>query len=407
MRVLAALSGGVDSSVAAARLVDAGHEVVGIHLALSSAPATLRTGARGCCSLEDSSDARRVADQLGIPFYVWDFSERFRSHVIEDFVTTYELGETPNPCLRCNERIKFDALLERGLALGYDAVATGHYAQITDGMLRRGVDSAKDQSYVLGVLNRHQLDHSHFPCGDTEKPDIRKEAAAHGFSVASKPDSTDICFIPNRDTRGFLHLRLGDRPGPVVDMVTGKTVAEHHGTYGFTIGQRKGLGLPGPLPDGLPRYVVGIDVRRNTVLIGTRDMLATNYLQGWPGNWLVTELATIAAAGEHYQLRCEVQVRAHATPVPCTVEIGAADTNTAGTPAEMTGGVVTIHTDTPLRGVACGQTAVLYQPDPAGDIVLGSVTIHATARNRDDLYKEFPSEHSSATTTETIAAEDI
>lgn len=371
MRVLAALSGGVDSSVAAARLVDAGHEVVGIHLALSSAPATLRTGARGCCSLEDSGDARRVADQLGIPFYVWDFSERFRTHVIEDFVDTYELGETPNPCLRCNERIKFDALLERGLALGYDAVATGHYAQIVDGMLRRGVDHAKDQSYVLGVLNRHQLNHSLFPCGDTEKPHIREEAAAHGFSVASKPDSTDICFIPNGDTRGFLRLRLGDRPGPVIDMVTGDTVAEHQGTYGFTIGQRKGLGLAGPLPDGLPRYVVGLDVRRNTVLIGTRDMLETNYLLGWPANWLSPELAGRIAAGERQHLRCEVQVRAHAAPVPCTVE--------------ATGETVTIHADTPLRGVACGQSAVLYQPDDAGDIVLGSATIHATAENRDAL----------------------
>ncbi|WP_276878372.1 tRNA 2-thiouridine(34) synthase MnmA [Lawsonella clevelandensis] len=371
MRVLAALSGGVDSSVAAARLVDAGHDVVGIHLALSSAPATLRTGARGCCSLEDSGDARRVADQLGIPFYVWDFSARFRAQVIEDFVDTYELGETPNPCLRCNERIKFDALLERGLALGYDAVATGHYAQIVDGMLRRGVDQAKDQSYVLGVLNRHQLDHSLFPCGDTEKPQIREEAAAYGFSVASKPDSTDICFIPNGDTRGFLHLRLGDRPGPVIDMVTGDTVAEHRGTYGFTIGQRKGLGLAGPLPDGLPRYVVGLDVRRNTVLIGTRDMLETNYLQGWPANWLSRELADCAAAGERHKLRCEVQVRAHAAPVPCTVE--------------MMGETVTIHTVVPLRGVACGQSAVLYQPDPVGDLVLGSATIHATAESYDTL----------------------
>lgn len=371
MRVLAALSGGVDSAVAAARLVDAGHEVVGIHLALSSTPATLRTGARGCCSLEDSGDARRVADHLGIPFYVWDFSERFRTQVIENFVHTYAAGETPNPCLRCNERIKFDALLERGLALGYDAVATGHYAQNTDGVLRRGIDRAKDQSYVLGVLNRHQLNHSLFPCGDTEKPAIRQEAARHGFSVATKPDSTDICFIPDGDTRAFLRLRLGVKPGPVVDVVTGRMVAEHQGTYGFTIGQRKNLGLTGPLPDGLPRYVVGLDVRRNTVLIGTRDMLATRVLQGGPVSWLSPELAARATADKLYQVQCEVQVRAHAKPVPCTVE-GQGDT-------------VTIETDEPLPGVACGQSAVLYQPDPAGDIVLGSATIHATAATRDAL----------------------
>ena len=177
MRVLVAMSGGVDSSVAAARMVDAGHDVVGVHLALSSAPGTLRTGSRGCCSKEDAGDARRVADILDIPFYVWDFADRFKEDVIDDFVASYARGETPNPCVRCNEQIKFSALAARALALGFDAVATGHYARLSDGRLRRAVDRDKDQSYVLGVLTAEQLRHAVFPIGDTPKPQIREEAA--------------------------------------------------------------------------------------------------------------------------------------------------------------------------------------------------------------------------------------
>src|SRR6187200_570355 len=169
MRVLAAMSGGVDSSVAAARMVDAGHDVVGVHLALSSAPGTLRTGSRGCCSKEDAGDARRVADILHIPFYVWDFADRFKEEVIDDFVDSYARGETPNPCVKCNETIKFSALAARALALGFDAVATGHYARLSDGRLRRAVDRDKDQSYVLGVLTSGQLRHAVFPIGDTPK----------------------------------------------------------------------------------------------------------------------------------------------------------------------------------------------------------------------------------------------
>src|SRR5947209_8782333 len=157
MKVLAAMSGGVDSSVAAARMVDAGHDVVGVHLALSQAPGTLRTGSRGCCSKEDAGDARRVADVLGIPFYVWDFADKFKEDVIDDFISSYARGETPNPCVRCNERIKFSALAARALALGFDAVATGHYARLSDGRLRRAVDADKDQSYVLAVLTAQQL----------------------------------------------------------------------------------------------------------------------------------------------------------------------------------------------------------------------------------------------------------
>src|SRR5581483_2345286 len=267
VRVLVAMSGGVDSSVAAARMVDAGHDVVGVHLALSQAPGTLRTGARGCCSKEDAGDARRVADVLGIPFYVWDFAAKFREDVIDDFVSSYARGETPNPCVRCNQRIKFSALSARALALGFDAVATGHYARLCGGKLRRAVDRDKDQSYVLAVLTADQLRHAAFPVGDTPKPQIRAEAARRGLAVAEKPDSHDICFIPSGNTRTFLGERIGVRRGTVVD-AQGTVLAEHDGVHGFTIGQRKGLGIAGPGPDGRARYVTAIDADTATVRVG-------------------------------------------------------------------------------------------------------------------------------------------
>jgi len=170
----------VDSATAAARAVDAGHEVTGVHLALSSNPSSYRTGARGCCTLEDARDARRAADVIGIPFYVWDMAERFHRDVVQDFVAEYAAGRTPNPCLRCNEKIKFAAVLDRALALGFDAVCTGHYARIRDGILYRAADPGKDQSYVLAVLTREQISHAMFPLGDTPKTQVRAEAARRG-----------------------------------------------------------------------------------------------------------------------------------------------------------------------------------------------------------------------------------
>jgi tRNA-specific 2-thiouridylase len=272
MKVLAAMSGGVDSAVAAARAVAAGWDVTGVHLALSRQPATLRTGARGCCSVEDSHDARRSADVLGIPFYVWDFAERFQADVIDDFVAEYEAGHTPNPCLRCNEKIKFEALLDRALALGFDAVATGHHAKLIDGQLRRSVDAAKDQSYVLAVLTPEQLSHAIFPLGDSTKEQVRAEAAARGLSVAAKPDSHDICFISDGDTQGFLARQLGERPGEIVD-AEGEVLGSHNGAFGFTVGQRKGLNITTPTPSGEPRYVLSIQPKTNTVVVGSaRDL---------------------------------------------------------------------------------------------------------------------------------------
>ena len=355
MRVLVAMSGGVDSSVAAARMVDAGHEVVGVHLALSSAPGTLRTGSRGCCSKEDAGDARRVADVLGIPFYVWDFADRFKEDVIDDFVDSYARGETPNPCVRCNERIKFSALASRALALGFDALATGHYARLSEGRLRRAVDTDKDQSYVLAVLTADQLAHAMFPIGDTPKARIRHEAAQRGLAVAQKADSHDICFIPSGDTQAFLGARIGVRRGSVVDS-SGAVLAEHDGVHGFTIGQRKGLGIAGPGSDGRPRYVTGIDAATATVQVGDVADLDVHTLYG------EAPVFTSGVAPEG-PLECEVQVRAHG--------------GITGAVAELRGGELVVELRSPLRGVAPGQTAVLYRRDPAGDEVLGSATIRA------------------------------
>ena len=353
MRVLAAMSGGVDSSVAAARMVDAGHDVVGVHLALSSAPGTLRTGSRGCCSKEDAGDARRVADVLGIPFYVWDFADRFKEDVIDDFVDSYARGETPNPCVRCNEKIKFSALSARALALGFDAVATGHYARLSDGRLRRAVDRGKDQSYVLAVLTAEQLRHAAFPVGDTPKPAIRAEAADRGLAVADKPDSHDICFIPSGDTQAFLGARIGVRRGSVVD-AAGTVLAEHDGVHGFTIGQRKGLGIAGPGSDGLPRYVTDIDAETATVRVGAAADLDV---------WALTGQRPVFTSGAGFAapVECEAQVRAHGETVPAV--------------AELADGELVVRLRSALRGVAPGQTLVLYGPDADGDEVLASATI--------------------------------
>lgn len=358
MRVLVAMSGGVDSAVAAARMVDAGHDVVGVHLALSSAPGTLRTGSRGCCSKEDAADARRVADLLEIPFYVWDFAQRFQEDVIDEFVDSYARGETPNPCVRCNERIKFSALASRALALGFDALATGHYARLSEGRLRRAVDRDKDQSYVLAVLTAEQLRHAVFPIGDTPKAQIREEAARRGLPVAQKADSHDICFIPSGDTRAFLGARIGVRPGAVVD-AAGTVLAEHDGVHGFTIGQRKGLGIPGPGPNGNPRYVTGIDADTGTVQVGDLADLQVSRLEGCAPIFT----SGVAPTGP---VKCIVQVRAHG---------GIADGI-----AELRGDTLVVELRNPLSGVAPGQTLVLYSVDPEGDEVLGSATIRAARR---------------------------
>jgi tRNA-specific 2-thiouridylase len=352
------MSGGVDSAVAAALAVDAGHDVTGVHLALSQNRQTLRTGSRGCCSVEDAHDARRVADELGIPFYVWDLAERFTQAVVEDFVAEYAAGRTPNPCLRCNERIKFAAVLDRAQALGFDAVVTGHHARLAGGQLRRSVDAAKDQSYVLAVLTAEQLAGAMFPLGSMTKQRVREIAAARGFAVAAKPDSHDICFIPDGDTRGFLSRRLGAQPGPIVDAATGATVGQHEGAYGFTVGQRRGLGVS--IGDQRPRYVLGIEPVTRTVTVGTAELAGVTEV--------VTAAPTWTGGTPSFPLVAEVQLRAHGAPVPCEVQ-----------PDDDGGLRISLLEE--QRGVAPGQSAVLYAPDSErGDLVLGQGRIVAAVR---------------------------
>ncbi|RAY12358.1 tRNA 2-thiouridine(34) synthase MnmA [Actinomadura craniellae] len=353
LRVLAAMSGGVDSAVAAARAAEAGHDVTGVHLALSRNPQSYRTGARGCCTLEDSRDARRAADVIGIPFYVWDLAERFDRDVVQDFVAEYAAGRTPNPCLRCNEKIKFSALLDRARALGFDAVCTGHYARLSDGVLRRSVDPDKDQSYVLAVCTPEQLAHAMFPLGDSTKAAVRAEAARRGLQVADKPDSHDVCFIADGDTQAFLAERLGSAPGPIVD-TDGQVVGEHQGAHGYTVGQRKGLRIGRPAPDGRPRYVLDISPVTNTVTVGPREALDVREIVGERPVWL--------APPPDGPLECRVQLRAHGEVYDCT--------------AVLDGAVLRIDLHAAARGVAPGQAAVLY----AGERVLGSVTIAAAER---------------------------
>ena len=356
MRVLAAMSGGVDSAVAAALAVDAGHDVTGVHLALSQNRQTLRSGSRGCCSVEDSHDARRVSDELGIPFYVWDMADRFTEDVVDDFVAEYAAGRTPNPCLRCNEKIKFSAVLDRAVGLGFDAIVTGHHARLEDGELRRSVDAAKDQSYVLGVLTPGQLAAAMFPLGGMTKDRVREIAAERGFAVATKPDSHDICFIPDGDTRGFLARRLGSRPGPVVDAATGRQVGEHGGTYGFTVGQRRGLGIA--VGDQRPRYVLGIEPVTRTVTVGTADLAGVPAVRTGAPTW--------TGRTPRLPFAAQVQVRAHAAPVDCAVSAG------------DDGGLLIEFADEHRGVVAPGQSAVLYQPDPLrGDRVLGQAAVTA------------------------------
>jgi tRNA-specific 2-thiouridylase len=352
MRLLAAMSGGVDSAVAAALAVDAGHDVTGVHLALSTSPATLRSGARGCCSREDARDAARAADVLGIPFYVWDLAEEFRASVVDDFLSEYAAGRTPNPCLRCNEKVKFAAVLDRALGLGFDGVVTGHHARLADGVLRRSADLAKDQSYVLAVLTPAQLSATVLPLGHLTKDEVRAIARGRGLGVADKADSHDICFIPDGDTAGFLRSRLGAQPGPVVDALTGAVVGSHDGAYSFPVGQRRGLDLRVPAPDGAPRYVLSVEPATRTVTVGPSTALDISTVQTREPVW---------SSPRPLPLACAVQLRAHGMVHDCHVA-----------PA---GDGWSISLASPARGVAPGQAAVLYD----GDEVLGSATISATA----------------------------
>jgi tRNA-specific 2-thiouridylase len=339
-KLLAAVSGGVDSAVAAARAVGAGHDVTCVHLAL-----TRGVDGSGCCTPDDARDARRVADVLGVPFYVWDLAEQFAASVIDDFVVTYAAGRTPNPCVRCNERIKFTAVLERARALGFDGLVTGHHARLDTGVLRRAVDRAKDQSYVLGTLRADQLAGAVFPVGTSTKAEVRAEARARGLLVAEKSDSYDVCFA-GRDTAGYLRAALGPQPGPIVDR-EGAVLGSHDGAYAFTVGQRRGLPLGGGTPEA--RYVLSVEPVSRTVVVGPRAALGVTSL---------TCTGSTYAGGARV---CDVQLRAHGDAVRAVVS--------------AQGDELAIELHAPAYGVAPGQAAVLYD----GDAVLGGAWISATS----------------------------
>lgn len=359
MKVLAAMSGGVDSAVAAALAKEAGHEVVGVHMALSKNREHTRSGSRGCCTEEDASDARRAADHIGIPYYVWDLSDDFHDLVVEDFLAEYAAGRTPNPCVRCNERIKFSSLMDRAKLLGFDAVCTGHYASVRNEgpggslSLHRSANALKDQSYVLAVMGPAGLSRAIFPLGEfSDKAQVRAEADRRGLGVSDKPDSYDICFIADGDTQGFLNRSLGTRPGEILDS-NGQVLGEHQGTHGFTIGQRKGLNITKPAPDGKPRYVLDINPDKRQIIVGASELLSTSKL--YASDLISFEPLKIGQ-------KLKAQIRAHQDAIDCSViELG---------PSQV---AVELHT--PLRGVAPGQTLVLYQ----GDKVMAAATLDRRA----------------------------
>ncbi|MDO5728090.1 MAG: tRNA 2-thiouridine(34) synthase MnmA [Actinomycetaceae bacterium] len=374
MRVLAALSGGVDSAVAAARAVDAGHDVTAVHMALSSSPQSCRVGARGCCSLEDSVDAARAAEVLGIPFYVWDLADEFEETVITDFVEQYRLGRTPNPCVRCNEFVKFRELAERARALGFDAVCTGHYARIVNGSggkeLHRARDFDKDQSYVLAVMGEDELSRVVLPLGEVpSKAEVRAEAEARGLGVSNKPDSYDICFIPDGDTQGFLRAKLGENTGDIVD-IDGNVLGHHRGHYEYTVGQRKGLGIDRPAPDGKPRYVLETRPETNQVIVGPAALLSIDTVLASDVTWLAADdpgdvrTLTSAPIGTDHDECLYAQMRAHGRPIP-VAHVRRID------------GSVEVHLAEAVRGIAAGQSLVIYR----GTRALAHAVISTTCRN--------------------------
>ncbi len=348
-RVVVAMSGGVDSSVAAALLLEAGYDVVGMMMRLWTDEAAGGAEHNRCCTPDQMRSARAVADQLGIPFYVLDTQAVFRETVVRYFIDGHRAGDTPNPCLACNRQIRFDWLLRNALALEADYMATGHYARVSDDgvgrrQLRKGIDESKDQSYVLSVLNQGQLSRALFPIGEYTKAQARQIAARLGFDAASKKDSQDLCFLGDQDYRSFLRRHAPDlsQKGPIVTR-DGEILGEHGGLSNYTIGQRKGLGVS----SNQPLYVLAMNPSRQALIVGGRDELGRDELVATGVNWISEEAPAMP-------FRAEVKIRYQATPQRAWIE----PTDNGGFRARF---------DAPQRDITPGQAAVVYQ----GELCLG------------------------------------